>query len=181
MATASQTKPEFSTQHRYIEAAVWKNDGRKTFYNVSLTKSWKDGNDWKKSSASFGSGDLLPCVKLLDWADTAVGRAIEKNAKQEGKKPLTSKQRGQLEVAVWHKTTEDGDVYYVSLKRSFKVDNDWKDTLVWLGANEVLPAGRLLTRSFDEIDRLYAASRSSFVQTARDTFDAHDEDDDIPF
>jgi hypothetical protein len=82
------------------------------------------------------------------------------------------------------KTTDDGDVYYVSLKRSYKDGNDWKDVLVWLGANEVLAAGRVLTRSFDAIDELYSQRGSSFVDTAKREFDATDSgspDDDIPF
>lgn len=182
MATVSS--PEYTTRHRNVEAAVWENEGKRnrTFFNVSITKSWKDDNEWKKSSASFGSGDLLPAAKLLDWADSTIGQAVLKNAKAESeKKPLASKKRGLLEVAVWHKTTEDGDIYYCSLKRSYKDGDEWKNVLVWLGADEVLPAGRLLTRCFDEIDQLYAAKSSAFVQTARDTFNANDPEDDIPF
>ena len=185
MSTATERQPKTSTRHRQLEAAVWENEGERTWYNVSLTKSWKDGDDWKKTSASFGSEDLLPASKLLDWADFRVGQAHEKNEKaQTAKKPLASKKRGLLEVAVWHKTTDDGDVYYVSLKRSYKDGNDWKDVLVWLGANEVLAAGRVLTRSFDAIDELYSQRGSSFVDTAKREFDATDSgspDDDIPF
>jgi hypothetical protein len=187
MSTATQRKPERTTRHRQLEAAIWANDGEKgTWYNVSLTKSWKAGDEWKKSAASFGSEDLLPCSKLLDWADYRIGQAIEKSEKAETeKKPLASKKRGLLECAVWHKVGEDGDVYYVSLKRSYKDGNDWKDTLVWLGAREILSAGRLLVRSFDAIDELYAeAAGSSFLETAKQEFNATEDgppDEDIPF
>ena len=78
---SDRTTTENVNQTRQLEAAVWENEGERTWYNVSLTKSWKDGDDWKKTSASFGSEDLLPASKLLDWADFRIGQAHEKNEK----------------------------------------------------------------------------------------------------
>jgi len=187
MSTTTQRQPAFSTRHRQLESALWENQGpnQRSFYNCSLTKSWKpdDSEEWKKSSMSLGSNDILPAVRLLDWADNAIGKAISANAQSEvGKKPIASKKRGLIEVGVWHKTTEDGDRYYVSLKRSYNDGNEWKDVLVWLGSDDVLPAGRLLTRSFDAIDQLYADGSSNFVAKATGEIDANSvDDDDIPF
>jgi len=188
MATVTQRDaPVSSTRHRRLEAAIWNNTNAasgKTFYTCSLSKSWKDGEEWKKSTANFGSNDLLPAAKLIDWADATVGKAIDRKAKPEVEgKPLATKTRGLLEIAVWHKLIEDGDKYNVSLQRKFKDGGSWKKVTVYLLPNELLAAKRLLERSFDAVDEMYANSdnSSAFVAKANDVFNANDEDEDIPF
>jgi hypothetical protein len=63
--STSSTGPVFSCRHRALKAAVWKNDSESgPFYNVTLTRSWKDGETWKEST-SFGYDDLLIVAELL--------------------------------------------------------------------------------------------------------------------
>ncbi len=186
MATVTQKKPVFSTRHGRLDAAVWENQGEKsTFFNVSLKKSYKDkdSEEWKSTQASFGHDDALGAAKLLGWADDVVQKAVQQQEPFHGdKKPLASKKRGMLEIAVWQKET-DKLRYRVSLKRSYKDGDDWKSVVIWLLANDCLPAARVLSRSFDAIDSHVAASSSAFVETAKDTFEAEvvSSDEDIPF
>ena len=44
----------------YVNATIWRNDD---FYNVTFTRSYKDGDDWKDGN-NFGSGDLPALEKL---------------------------------------------------------------------------------------------------------------------
>ena len=183
--TTTTSSPVFSTRHRRLDVAVWANQGnQRTFYNTTLQRSYRQDEEWKHTSASFGRQDLLPAAQLLEWADATVLDSVEANSKADNEsKPLASKRRGTLDVAVWQKTTEDGTQHRVSLKRSYKDGEEWKEVRVWLGADDCLSASRLLTRTFDAIDNLLSDNRSSsFVETARNEFGATvDESDDIPF
>jgi hypothetical protein len=58
-------KPPAKFRLGYVTATVWKND---TFYNVDLSKSYKDGNDWKETN-SLGHGDLLNAARVLQRAE----------------------------------------------------------------------------------------------------------------
>ena len=49
-----------------ITAAIWKGEG--DFYNVTLQRSYKDGEEWKNTN-SLGAGDLLNAMKVLDRAE----------------------------------------------------------------------------------------------------------------
>ncbi len=185
MATATQKRPVYSTRHGQLDVAVWENEGdQRTFFNVTLKQSYKSGDEWKHTQASFGQHEALGAVKLLDWADTAVQQAIEKKPTADEGKPLASKKRGSLEVAIWQKMTDNGARYRVSLTRNYKDGEEWKHVRVWLLANDCLAAARVLTSAFDAIDHHVAASSSSsFVEAAKDTFDAEvvSTDEDIPF
>lgn len=184
MATATQQKPVYTTRHSRLDAAVWENQGEKSsFFNVSLKKSYKDGEEWKSTQASFGQDDALAAARLLGWADDAVQKAVQQQEPFHGdKKPLASKKRGLLEVAVWQKET-DKLRYRVSLKRCYKEGEEWKSVCLWLLANDCLAAARVLTRAFDAIDSHVAAVGSSSVKTAKQQFDAETTppDEDIPF
>ena len=49
-----------------IKATIWENDTRNgTRYNVTLTRLYKDGDEWK-DSASFGRDDLPLVAKVAD-------------------------------------------------------------------------------------------------------------------
>ena len=53
-----------------ITASVWANDGSNgTFHNVTLVRSYKDGEEWKESS-SFGRDDLPLVAKAVDQCHT---------------------------------------------------------------------------------------------------------------
>lgn len=69
--------PETTFRIGYVKAAVWKNGD---FFNVTLTKSYKDGvNDetgkdvWKDTD-SLGSGDLLNAVRVLQRAEDWISK-----------------------------------------------------------------------------------------------------------
>jgi len=185
MATSTQNKPVYQTRHRRLDLAVWENTGeRNTFHNVSLKKSYKDGEEWKHTQASFGHDDTLVAAKLLNWADDVVQSAYDNQEEFAGSdKPLASKKSRMLEVAVWQKMDDTKLRYRVSLKRSYKDGEGWKFVVVWLVSNDCLTAARLLTRAFDAIDSHVAASGSSFVETAKQQFNAEatPPDEDIPF
>jgi hypothetical protein len=53
-----------------VKAAVWANQGDKgTWFNVTLSRNYKDGDEWK-SSASFGRDELLTVAKVADLANS---------------------------------------------------------------------------------------------------------------
>lgn len=75
MATRSKSKPS-STKARpvhelrlgRIRAAIWENETQNgTLHNVTVSRLYKDGDEWKDST-SFGRDDLPLVGKLLDRA-----------------------------------------------------------------------------------------------------------------
>jgi hypothetical protein len=51
-----------------IRAAIWENDTQNgTRHNVTVSRLYKDGDDWKDSS-SFGRDDLPLVAKVVDQA-----------------------------------------------------------------------------------------------------------------
>ena len=58
-----------------IRAAVWENDTQNgTRHNVTISRLYKDGADWKDST-SFGRDDLPLVGKVADLAHTWIFRA----------------------------------------------------------------------------------------------------------
>lgn len=64
MAKAA-VKPAATFRLGYVKATVWRND---KFFNVELTRSYKDGDEYKDTN-SLGSGDLLNAAKVLERAE----------------------------------------------------------------------------------------------------------------
>ena len=55
-----------------IRAAIWKNEGGSgPWYNVTFTRSYREGTDYK-TSGSFGRDDLLILAKVADLAHTEI-------------------------------------------------------------------------------------------------------------
>ena len=179
--TSSSNSPVHTDRHRRLDTSVWENsnDGQR-YFNTTLRKSWKDGDQWKDSRISLGRENLLPAASLLTWADTAIGVAVDEGSKQEGNKPIASRKRGRLEAAVFQKESEERTRYAVKLRRSYKDGDEWKETAVWLSAEDLLAASQLLGRTFDHIDSI-AGTGSSFVEQAKETFNAKVVEEDIPF
>ena len=51
-----------------IKATIWANlNDNGTWYNVTLSRNYKDGDEWK-SSESFGRDDIPLVIKALDRA-----------------------------------------------------------------------------------------------------------------
>jgi hypothetical protein len=62
----SKDKPIHEVRLGSIKAAIWKNATQSGVrYNVTFTRLYKDGNDWK-STDSFGRDDLLVLAKVAD-------------------------------------------------------------------------------------------------------------------
>ena len=63
MAKANQPAAKFRLG--YVTATVWLND---KFYNVVLSKSYKDGDEYKDTD-QLSSGDLMNAVRVLQRAE----------------------------------------------------------------------------------------------------------------
>jgi hypothetical protein len=66
-----RNKPVSEIRLGAIKAAIWDNtsaDGI-TRYNVTFTRGYKDGEEWKNTD-SFGRDDLLVLAKIADHAHT---------------------------------------------------------------------------------------------------------------
>lgn len=66
----AQQKPTKEIRLGRITAAIWLNEGSNgAFYNVTISRIYKDGNDWRRSD-SFGRDDLPLVAKVADLAHT---------------------------------------------------------------------------------------------------------------
>lgn len=64
------SRPVHSIRIGTVRASIWENrSGESTWYNVTVSRSYKDGDQWKNSD-SFGRDDLLPLAKVVDLAHT---------------------------------------------------------------------------------------------------------------
>jgi hypothetical protein len=76
--------PVFVARHRALKAAVWQNESENgTFFNVTVSRSYKDGDNWKDSS-SFGYDDVLIVGELLRTCHGFISREMAK-ASEEGR------------------------------------------------------------------------------------------------
>ena len=63
-------KPVHEVRLGRIKAAIWENDTQNgTLHNVTLSRLYKDGDQWKDSS-SFGRDDLPLVAKVADLCHT---------------------------------------------------------------------------------------------------------------
>lgn len=67
---ASKQRPAHEVRLGRIKAAIWANQGDNgTWYNVTLSRNYRDGDEWK-SSTSFGRDELLTVAKVADLANS---------------------------------------------------------------------------------------------------------------
>lgn len=64
---ARGNKPAAKFKIGWVTATVWANDNG--FHNVVLSRSYKDGSDYKETD-QLGHGDLLSAMKVLERAET---------------------------------------------------------------------------------------------------------------
>ena len=69
---AKANQPAAKFRLGYVTATVWKNTD---FYNVVLSRSYKDGDDWKDTD-QLGSGDLLNAAKVLTRAEEYIASQV---------------------------------------------------------------------------------------------------------
>jgi len=63
-------KPVQKFRSGAIEVAVWLKTGEKgPFYSVTMSRSYKSGEEWKQAD-SFSGDDVIVLTKLLDMAST---------------------------------------------------------------------------------------------------------------
>ncbi len=68
MSTSSKARPVHEIRIGRIKAAIWGNETQNgTRHNVSLSRIYKDGDEWKDST-SFGRDDLPLVAKVVDRA-----------------------------------------------------------------------------------------------------------------
>ena len=66
----SKAKPVHKIRSGAIEVAVWGQENDKgPWYSVTMSRSYKQGDEWKQAD-SYGVDDLLLLAKLLDQAHT---------------------------------------------------------------------------------------------------------------
>ena len=88
MATATKSKPKEAKNRPVhevrlgrVRAAIWLNESENgAFYNVTVTRIYKDGDEWK-DSGSFGRDDLPLLAKVCDQAHTWI---FEQRSKSNG-------------------------------------------------------------------------------------------------
>jgi hypothetical protein len=63
-------KPQPAAKFRlgYVTATVWQNDQH---FNTVLTKSYKDGDEWKETD-QLGTGDLMNAVRVLQRSENYI-------------------------------------------------------------------------------------------------------------
>ena len=82
----SNKKPVAEERLGRITAAIWDNETSKgTYYNVTFSRIYKDGNDWKRSD-SFGRDDLLLLAKLADAAHSKIFE-LQSGSESESEEP----------------------------------------------------------------------------------------------
>ncbi len=84
MATQTAKRPVHEVRLGRIKATIWENDTRDGVrHNVSLSRIYKDGNQWKDST-SFGRDDLPLVMKVADMAHTWVFENSTTNGDRNG-------------------------------------------------------------------------------------------------
>ena len=71
-----------------VRAAIWENETQNgTRHNVTLSRLYKDGDDWKDST-SFGRDDLPLVMKVSDLAHTWIFQQGSGQASENGEQPF---------------------------------------------------------------------------------------------
>ena len=66
---ASRKQPAHRVRMSRVEAAIWENQGETgTWYNVTVSRSYRDASDEWKSTDSFSADDLLVLAKVVNEA-----------------------------------------------------------------------------------------------------------------
>ena len=82
---SDKARPAHKIQHRGIAVTIWKNEGKNgPFYSVTLSRRYKQGDEWKESS-SYDEDDLLLLTELLTEAHAWIRQAVRggRQAKRE--------------------------------------------------------------------------------------------------
>ncbi|SFJ58663.1 hypothetical protein [Planctomicrobium piriforme] len=70
MAKSTKQQPVHEIRFGAVKAAIWQNETAVgTRHNVTVSRIYKDGEDWKQTD-SFGRDDLQLLAKVVDLAHT---------------------------------------------------------------------------------------------------------------
>lgn len=86
-ADRSNNRPVHTIRYGTVRAAIWRNvvdlgAASREMYNVTFSRSYRDGDNQWKDSASFGADDLLVLAKAADEAHTWVSRQRSADGKR---------------------------------------------------------------------------------------------------
>ena len=80
---AKSNRPVHEIRIGRVRAAVWENDTQNgTRHNVTLSRLYKDGDDWRDST-SFGRDDLPLVVKVADLAHSWIYEHSQRTSASE--------------------------------------------------------------------------------------------------
>ena len=83
-AQNGKQRPAHEIRLGRIKATIWANQGDNgSWYNVVLSRNYKDGDEWK-SSSSFGRDELLTVAKVADLANTWIHQNQNQDANGNG-------------------------------------------------------------------------------------------------
>jgi len=70
-------KPVHEIRLGRIKAAIWTNEtDQGTWHNVTVSRLYKEGDNWKRSS-TFGRDDIPLVIKVLDQAHTWIFETMQ--------------------------------------------------------------------------------------------------------
>ena len=76
------SKPAHKIRIGVLQATIWRNSGEKgSWYSVTTSRSYKQGDDTWRETDSLNFDDLLPMAKLLDQAHTWIMDQQQADAK----------------------------------------------------------------------------------------------------
>jgi hypothetical protein len=80
-------RPVHSIRYGMVKVAVWRNmvdmgNASKPMYNVTSSRLYKDGDEWRDTQ-SFGYEDLLPLAKALNEAHTWIADQLVRDRQEE--------------------------------------------------------------------------------------------------
>ena len=82
---SGKQRPTHEIRLGRIRATIWQNQrDNATWYNVTLSRLYRDGEEWK-STASFGRDDLLTVVKVADLANTWIHNQSQRPVGEQGR------------------------------------------------------------------------------------------------
>jgi hypothetical protein len=82
---AEKRRPVFEARYGRLRASVWRQESEKgPWFNVTLSRSYKDDDGNWQNSSSFGTRDLLEVAKLCNEVHTWIYRELAKDRAQNG-------------------------------------------------------------------------------------------------
>lgn len=76
-------RPAYAKRVGNIRVTVWENQNEgQTFFNTSVVRRYRDGEEWKETSALNGLSDISAALFALDAAARYISQREDDNAQQ---------------------------------------------------------------------------------------------------